>query len=68
MKENVYVSGIPTGVPGATVADKVGFMDGLLHDAAIIYSTKGDYVLIIMTNGSSWGNIAALAKEIEAAR
>ncbi len=68
MKGNVYVSGIPTGIPGATVADKVGFMDGLLHDAAIIYSKKGDYVLIIMTNGSSWGNIAALAKEIEAAR
>lgn len=68
MKGNVYVSGIPTGIPGVVVADKVGFMDGLLHDAAIVYSKKGDYVLIIMTNGSSWGNIAALAKEIEAAR
>ena len=68
MKGNVYVSGIPTGIPSAEVANKVGFIDGYLHDAAIVYSKKGDYVLVIMTNGSSWKNIAALAKEIEAAR
>jgi len=68
MKGNVYVAGIPSGIPNATIADKVGFLDGLLHDAAIVYSPKGDYVLIIMTDGASWGNIAELAKELEAAR
>ena len=68
MKGNVYVAGIPTGIPNATVADKVGFLDALLHDAAIVYSPKGDYVLIIMTNNASWANIAELAGEIEAAR
>lgn len=68
MKGNVYVAGIPTGIPDAVVADKVGFMDGLLHDAAIVYSKKGDYVLIILTDGASWASIAELAKEIEAAR
>lgn len=68
MKGNVYVAGIPTGIPDATIADKVGFMDGLLHDAAIVYSKKGDYVLIIMTDNASWANIAELAGEIEAAR
>lgn len=68
MKQNVYRQGIPKGIPGATVADKVGFLDGLLHDAAIVYSPKGAYVLIILTNNASWGNIAELAKEIEAVR
>ena len=68
MKGNIYVSGIPSGIPNATVADKVGFLDGLLHDAAIVYSPKGDYVLVILTDGASWGNIAELAGEIEAAR
>lgn len=63
MTANVYRNGIPAGVSG-TVADKVGFMDGLLHDAAIVYSPSGTYVLAIMTNGSSWATIADLAKQI----
>lgn len=68
MKQNVYRQGIPKGIPNATVADKVGFLDALLHDAAIVYSPKGAYVLVILTNNASWGNIAELAKEIEAVR
>ena len=68
MKGNVYVKGIPSGIPNVTIADKVGFLDGLLHDAAIIYSPKGEYVLIVMTDNASWADIAELAKEIEAAR
>lgn len=68
MKRNVYRLGIPTGISGAVVADKVGFLDSLLHDASIVYSPSGTYVLIIMTDGSSWGNIAELAGQIEALR
>jgi beta-lactamase class A len=68
MKKNVYQQGIPKGVPLATVADKVGFLDALLHDAAIVYSPKGTYVLVIMTDNASWANIAELAKQIETAR
>ena len=67
MKRNVYRQGIPAGASG-TVADKVGFLNGLLHDAAIVYSPKGTYVLVILTNGSSWANIAELTKKIEALR
>jgi len=65
MKANVYRKGIPAGVNG-TVANKVGFMDGLLHDAAIVYGPKGTYVLTIMTDGSSWATIADFAKQIDA--
>lgn len=68
LKGNVYRQGIPAGIPSATVADKVGFMDALLHDAAIVYAPTGTYVLVIMTNNATWGNIAELAGQIEALR
>lgn len=64
MKRQVYRQGIPAGV-GVPVADKVGFLYGLLHDAAIVYAPQGNYALVIMTNGSSWGNIADAAKKIQ---
>jgi len=67
MKRNVYRQGVPAGASGQT-ADKVGFLWGLLHDAAIVYSPKGTYVLTVMTDGSSWGNIADLTRKIEALR
>ena len=64
MKANVFRKGIPAGVEG-TVADKVGFMDGLVHDAAIIYGPKGTYVLAIMSDGAGWGNVADLAGQLD---
>jgi beta-lactamase class A len=67
MKRNIYRQGIPAGI-SATVADKVGFLNALLHDAAVVYSPSGTYVLVIMTDGSSWANIADLAKKIEQLR
>lgn len=67
MKRNVYRRGIPDGANGV-VADKVGFLDGLLHDTAIIYSPSGTYVLTILTDGSSWANIADLTRQIEKIR
>jgi beta-lactamase class A len=67
MKRNQYRQGIPSGASGA-VANKVGFLNGLLHDAAIVNSSKGDYVLVIMTDGSSWANIADLTQKIESLR
>ena len=64
MKRQTYRDGIPAGVTAATVADKVGFMWSLLHDAAIVFSEDGDFVLVVMTDGSSWSNIASLASII----
>lgn len=65
LKRNRYRQGIPAGA-GGVVADKVGFLDGLLHDAAIVYGANGTYALSIMSNKSSWENIAELTREIEA--
>lgn len=67
MKRNVYRQGVPAGASGQT-ADKVGFLWGLLHDATIVYSPKGTYVLVVLTDGSSWANIADLTRKIEALR
>jgi beta-lactamase class A len=67
MKRNVYRKGVPTGSSGV-VADKVGFLNALLHDASIVYSNKGDYVLVVMTDGSSWEKIAELTRKIESIR
>lgn len=64
---NIFRKGIPAGASG-TVANKVGFMDDLLHDAAIVYSPSGTYVLVVMTQGSSWATIADLAGQIDKLR
>lgn len=63
MRRQIYRSGIPAGV-GVSVANKVGFIDSYLHDAGIIYGSKGPYALSIMTSGSSWGAIADIARQI----
>lgn len=67
LKRNEYRQGIPAGANGQ-VADKVGFLNAFLHDAAIVYSPSGTYALSIMTEGSSWSKIAELTREIEKLR
>lgn len=63
MKQQVYQDGIPAGT-GVTVADKVGFLDDYKHDAGIVYGAKGPYVLVVMTDGSSWSQLADAAKQV----
>jgi beta-lactamase class A len=63
MKRQIYRKGVPAGT-GAVVANKVGFLYGLLHDASIVYSPNGAYVLVILSDGSSWSHIADVAKRI----
>lgn len=65
MKRQVYRKGIPAGV-GVPVADKVGFLEGYLHDSAIVYAPSGVYVMVIYSNGSSWAAMADAAKQIHA--
>lgn len=65
MKRQIYRAGIPAGT-GVAVADKVGFIDNVIHDAAIVYGARGPYVMVIMTSNSSWGAIASAAKQIDA--
>ena len=64
MKRQVFRKGIPAGV-GVPVADKVGFLDGDLHDAAIVYAPGQTYAMTILTTGSSWASIADAAMQIQ---
>ena len=64
---NIFRQGIPAGVSGS-VANKVGFLDDYLNDAAIVTGSSGTYVLVILTKGSSWANIAELAKQLQELR
>lgn len=68
LQRNIYRQGIPAGIPSATVANKVGFLDAWLHDAAIVTAPTGTYVLVILTENSSWATIADLARQIETLR
>lgn len=65
MKRQIYRQGVPAGV-GVTVANKVGFLEGTLHDAAIVYAPSGVYVVVIMSDGQSWGVIADAARQLHA--
>ncbi len=65
MKSQQYRQGIPKGVGGSAVADKPGFIGGILHDAAIVYGPRGPYVLTIYSSsGSSWADIASVTGTI----
>lgn len=63
MKRQIFRKGIPAGI-GVPVANKVGFIDSYLHDAAIVYAPSGVYVLVIYSSGSSWAQIAEVAARI----
>lgn len=64
MTRQIYRNAIPYGV-GWPTANKVGHQSNQLHDAAIVYGPEGPYILIIMSDGSSWGSISATAREIQ---
>ncbi|MDB5164258.1 MAG: hypothetical protein JWS12_876 [Candidatus Saccharibacteria bacterium] len=66
MSQQIYRSGIPAGSKGIRVADKVGYIDSYNHDAGIVYHPSGKYVLVILSSGSSYANIADLTRQINA--
>ena len=65
-KHQVYRGGIPAGVPGVTVADKVGFYNGYKHDVGLVYAARGTYVLGYMSLGGNNAEIADLSRQVYA--
>lgn len=57
---------IPAGLPaGTVVAHKTGEVNDVRHDGGIVYTPKGNYVLVIFTsNYYAYDDIAALSKRI----
>jgi hypothetical protein len=67
MQVQKYRSGIPAGCNGCIVADKIGDLGFVRHDAAIVRYNGGAYTLAIMTNGAPYSQIAQLTSQIQAA-
>jgi len=50
MKHQLHRNRIPRYLPSdITVANKTGLMRDVVHDAGIIFSPEGDYVLVVLT-------------------
>jgi beta-lactamase class A len=64
MGRQLYRTGIPAGAKG-WAQDKVGFLWDYIHDAAIVHNPRGNYVLVVMTKGYSYGYIANVARQID---
>lgn len=64
MSQQIYRSAIPAGVSGSLVQNKVGFYGGSWHDAGIVYSPKGTYILVVLTEGAGASAIADLSRRI----
>lgn len=64
MKRQIYRGGIPKGVAGTTVANKVGFYAGYKHDVAIIYAPRGTYLLGILSYGGNDSQFADLSRRV----
>lgn len=58
--------GIPAGVTSGSISHFVGENETVFNDSAVVYSTKGVYVLTVVSEGSSWEKIAELTKKIQA--
>ncbi len=65
MSRQIYRSGIPKGVGGTYVEDKVGFLYGNNHDTAFIGGDR-PYTLVILSDGASFQAISELTQAIHA--
>lgn len=64
MSQQIYRSGIPKGISGKVVEDKVGFLYGYNHDVGYVRGEK-PYTIVILSNGSNYSAIAELAKRLD---
>lgn len=67
LKQQTFRIKIPSGLPaGTVVANKTGETDEYQHDMAIVYSSKADYILCVMSNisnaGAAQANIRAISQ------
>jgi beta-lactamase class A len=64
LRSQIFRSGIPSGSSG-TVANKVGFFQGYLHDVGIVEGPGRNYVLAIYSYGGQWWEYRQLAQKVE---
>ena len=64
MSRQIYRTGMPAGSPGIRVADKSGVFGRNTNDIGVVYHPGGNYVLSVMSEGSSLAKVADLTREI----
>lgn len=60
-----HTKGIPSGCTNCRVANKTGDVNGFVHDGGVVTHGKDSYVLVIMSRGGSFDQIAELTRTIE---
>lgn len=64
LRNQIYRSGIPAGSSG-TVANKIGFLQGYLHDVGVVENGGSGYVLAIYSYGGQWWQFKQLARDVQ---
>jgi len=69
LENTAYEAGVPAGLAGATVAHKVGMIDDVVNDAALVLSGPSvPYVLVVCTAGvggtQAFGLIAKVSSQV----
>jgi beta-lactamase class A len=64
MSQQVYRSGIPAGSTGCKVYDKIGDLNGYKHDAGVVVCPNTTYILVVMSKGGSYAQIADIAGQV----
>lgn len=64
LRNQIYRSGIPAGSTGS-VANKIGFLEGYLHDVGVVEGGGRDYVLAIYSYGGQWWQFKKLAQQVQ---
>lgn len=68
LKQQEMDDRIPKYLPPETViAHKTGELDGVKHDAGIVYSDKGDYIIVLMSDTGDQTNAAEVEARISGA-
>ncbi len=60
-----HASGIPAGCSECRVANKTGDVNGFVLDGGVITHGKDSYVLIVMSKGGSFAQIAEVTRSVE---
>lgn len=66
MQSTRMKDGIQAGLDKGNTANMAGEIGNVRNDAAVVYSPKGVYLFIVMTDGASWESIAELTRKVEA--
>jgi len=71
LENSAFEHGVPAGTPGRKVAHKVGMVDDVVSDAALVINgPHGAYVVVVCTGGmggdAAWRIVAKVASQVSA--